>query len=437
MPFFDQDLLVRRGRLVDPANQIDAEMDVLIEGGNVSQVGEDLDASGNVPVLDAAGLVVTPGFIDVHVHLREPGFEHKETIASGTAAAAAGGISAVAAMPNTDPPPDRVARLEETLARIRSTATVRVYPVACITRGRAGKELAPLEELARCGAVAFSDDGDPVEDAELMRQALEIARRLDRPVFPHEEVKRLTAGGCMHAGEISSRLQVEGMPAAGEEEMIARDIQLVRQTGGPLHIAHVSTGGAVDLARQAKAEGLPVTCEVLPHHFVLTDAEVAGQGAAAKMSPPLRSARDVEALRAGLEDGAIDVIASDHAPHAEAEKQLPLVQAPFGIVGLETAIGLTLTYLVEPGVLDLPAAVEKWTWAPARALRLPGGRLSPGDPGDITIIDAEKEWTVDPAAFRSKSRNTPFAGYRLKGKAVATIVGGVVVFCEEEDRRQA
>ena len=429
MPSHQHNLLVRNGRLIDPANQTDTTADVLIQAGNVARIGEGLSAPDDTPVLEARGLVVTPGFIDVHVHLREPGFEHKETIASGTAAAAAGGICAVAAMPNTNPPPDCVEHLQDILRRARS-ALVRVYPIGCLSVGRAGGQLAPLEALARAGAVAFSDDGDPIEDADLMRQALELAQRLERPISPHEEVKNLTAGGCMHEGEVSARLGVKGMPAAAEDEMIARDIHLVRQTGGPLHIAHISTAGAVDLVRQAKTAGLPLTCEALPHHFILTDAEVARQGTAAKMSPPLRSATDVQAILAGLKDGTIDLIATDHAPHTEAEKQRSLDQAPFGIVGLETAVGLTLTYLVEPGVLSLSALIEKWTWAPARVFRLPGGRLSPGDLGDITVIDLHREWTVDASRFRSRSRNTPFDSYRLKGKAVATIVGGEVVYSE-------
>jgi len=422
-------LLVCNGHLIDPANNVNAALDVLIEGGLISQVGRDLTPPESTPVLDATGLIVAPGFIDVHVHLREPGFAHKETIATGTAAAAAGGICAVAAMPNTDPPPDTAAHLAE-MQRCAQHSAVRFYPIACITTGRAGTELAPMEELAAAGAVAFSDDGDPVEDTDLMRRALEIARHLDRPVFPHEEVKRLTEGGCMHEGAVSARLGVKGMPAAGEEEMIARDIDLVRQTGGPLHIAHISTAGAVDLVRQAKKEGLPVTCEVLPHHFVLTDEEVERQGSAAKMSPPLRSAADVEAMHAALADNTIEVISTDHAPHTAAEKQLPLEQAPFGIVGLETAIGLTLTYLVEPGIVDLRTAIEKWTWQPARILRLPGGKLSPGDLGDLTLIDPEIKWTVEAQRLRSKSKNTPFDGYHLKGKAVATVVGGQVVHSE-------
>jgi dihydroorotase len=427
---FHYDLLIRGGRLVDPARGIDAVLDLLIQNGRVARVESGLEAPRGVPLLDAAGLVVAPGFIDIHVHLREPGFEHKETLATGTAAAAAGGICAVACMPNTAPPPDSVDHLLDLLARIRTSAAVRVYPVACITRNRQGKELAPLAELAAAGAVAFSDDGDPVEDRDLMCRALEIAREVDRPLAPHEEVKALTEGGCMHAGEVSARLGVRGMPAAGEEEMVARDIELARQTGGPLHVAHISTAGALERTRRARAEGLPVSCEVAPHYFTLTDEEVARQGTDAKMSPPLRTAADIQAMRDGLRDGSIDAIATDHAPHAPEEKARPLEEAPFGIIGLETAVGLTLTYLVEPGILDLSTAVEKWSWAPARAFRLPGGRLAPGDPGDATLIDPDREWIVAPEQFRSKSRNTPFAGYRLRGKAVATVVGGQIVYSE-------
>ena len=422
-------LLIRGGHLIDPASRTNAPADLLIEKGQVRRVGRNLSIPHGIPVLEATGLIVAPGFIDAHVHLREPGFEHKETIASGTAAAAAGGICAVAAMPNTNPPPDTAQRVEEARRRALG-APVRVYPIGCITAGRQGKSLAPLAELARAGAVAFSDDGDPVEDDGLMRQALELGRQLGIPLFPHEEVKALTAGGHLHEGQVSARLGLKGMPAAGEEVLIARDIELVRQTGGPLHIAHISTAGTVELVRQAKAEGLPVTCEVLTHHFILTDEEVARQGTQAKMAPPLRSASDVQAMLRGLAEGIIDSIATDHAPHSAEEKSRPLEQAPFGIVGLETAVGLTLTYLVHTGVLDLFQAIAKWTWAPARILRLPGGHLSPGGLGDVTIIDLNKEWTVDATRFRSKSHNTPFNGCHLKGKAVATVVGGKVVYSE-------
>lgn len=423
------DLILRGGRILDPAREVDAVGDLVIAGGLVSSRH---DCQTAAEILDVRGLIVCPGFIDSHVHLREPGFEHKETIASGTTAAAAGGFTAVAAMPNTRPPPDSVERLRDLARRASGEARVRVHPIGCITMGRAGRELAPLEQLAGAGAVAFSDDGDPVEDEALMRSALEKSRRIGRPLFPHEEVRSMTAGGCMHEGGVSRRLGVRGMPAAAEEEMIRRDIDLVRQTGGHLHIAHISTAGTVQMVRAAKAEGLPVTCEALPHHFVLTDEEVVRQGPLAKMAPPLRSAGDVAAIRAGLADGTIDTVATDHAPHTVEEKSCALSEAAFGIVGLETAIGLSITALVETGLLDMPSLVERWSAAPARILGLPGGRLAEGDPGDVTVIDPRRRWTVDPGTFRSRSRNTPFAGVELVGRAVATVVGGRVVYRAEE-----
>ena len=422
------DILVRRGRVIDPANRRDEVADVLVRSGKVVQVGPDIPNADGTREIDAGGLVVTPGLIDVHVHLREPGYEHKETIASGSRAAAAGGFTAVVAMPNTNPPLDTPDRLQDFHRRVDATSRVRAYPIACITEGRAGQKLAPLELLAAAGAVAFSDDGDPVEDEEIMRAALSAAAQLDKPIFPHEEVKQLTAGGCMHEGEVSARLGVKGMPAAAEEGMIARDIRLVRDTGGPLHVAHISTAGSVELVRAAKAEGLPVTCEVLPHHFILTDEEVACQGTAAKMSPPLRTRADVEAMIAGLADGTIDLISTDHAPHTAVEKRQSLEQAPFGIVGLETAVGLTLTYLVTTGVLDLASAIDKWTWSAARTMRLPGGRLNSGDPGDLTILDPDESWQVDAESFQSNSKNTPFHRLQLTGRAVASVVGGEMVF---------
>lgn len=430
-----ESVVIRNGRVIDPGNGYDAVGDVWIENGLVRAVGAGLPAPEGTPSLDAGGLLVTPGWIDSHVHFREPGFEAKETIASGSAAAAAGGFTAVATMPNTDPPPDSAAALADLRARAAG-ACVRIYPIACITAVRAGKGLAPLEDLAAAGAVAFSDDGDPVAEADLMEAALAISRRTGVPLFPHEEVRELTAGGCMHEGAVSRRLGVRGMPSAGEEEMIARDIRLVERCGGHLHVAHISTSGSVSLVRAARRKGLAVTCEVLPHHFILTDEAVAEQGPAAKMSPPLRAKTDVEAMLAGLADGTIDTIATDHAPHTAAEKRLPLTAAPFGIVGLETAVGLTFTYLVEAGILGPAQAVAKWTAEPARILRLPGGRLDIGAPGDVTIIDPAGRWTVRPDRFRSKSRNTPFAGFRLTGKAVATIVGGRVVYDGTSEREE-
>ncbi len=425
-------LLLTGGRVIDPANAVDRVADVLLVDGRVQQVGTDLVAPADCETLHLEGLVVTPGFIDSHVHLREPGFEQKETIVTGTAAAAAGGFTAIAAMPNTNPPPDAAEHVVDVLRRAARDACVRVYVIGCITEGRRGQRLAPLEELAAAGAIAFSDDGDPVEDEGLMRRALEISCRLGRPLFPHEEFRRITDGGCMHDGEVARRLGVRGMPPAAEDEMIARDIELVRQTGGALHIAHISTAGTVDLVRAAKAEGLPVTCEVLPHHFLMTDADVERHGTAAKMAPPLRTSVDVEAMKAGLADGTIDTIATDHAPHTAQEKAQSLAAAPFGIVGLETAVGLSITALVETGRLDLPTLVEKWTSAPARILGLPGGRLGPGDVADVTILDPKRRWMVEPAKFHSKSANTPFGGTELTGRAVITIVGGRLVYRDED-----
>ena len=428
-------VVIRNGRLLDPGNGIDAVADVWIEDGAMRAVGAGLQTPEGTPSLDASDMLVTPGWIDSHVHFREPGFEAKETLASGSAAAAAGGFTSVATMPNTEPPPDSAAALADLRAR-SAGACVRIYPIACVTAGRAGKRLAPLADLAASGAVAFSDDGDPVADAGLMEAALAVSRQTGVPLFPHEEVKELTAGGCMHEGAVSRRLGVQGMPSAGEEEMIARDIGLVERCGGYLHVAHISTSGSASLIQEAKGRGLAVTCEVLPHHFALTNEAVADQGTAAKMSPPLRGKSDVEAMLAGLRDGTIDTIATDHAPHSTAEKQLPLTEAPFGIVGLETAVGLTFTYLVETGVLGLAQAIVKWTTEPARILRLPGGRLDIGAPGDVTVIDPVRRWTVKPEHFRSKSCNTPFAGCRLTGKAVATIVGGRVVHNEISERKE-
>lgn len=424
-------LFIKGGHVVDPANRQDGPAHVLIEDGAIRAVGAQLEPRPGIPVMEADGLIVTPGFIDAHVHLREPGAEHKETVLTGTQSAAAGGFTAVAAMPNTDPPPDSGPRVAAFLNHAASVARVRVYAIGCITKGREGRVLAPLKELAEAGAIAFSDDGDPIEDADLMRSALQSAAQLQRPLFPHEEVRALTRGGCMHEGDSSRRLSVRGMPAAGEEEMVARDIDLVRETWAPLHLAHISTAGTADLVRRAKEDGLPVTSEVVTHHFVLTDRAVESLGAQAKMAPPLRGRVDVEAMLKGLADGTIDTIGTDHAPHTAAEKDLGLEHAPFGVVGLETAIGLTFTHLIKTGVLGLREAIAKWTSEPARILRLDGGVLSAGSPGDVTVIDPELEWTVEPEQFHSKSRNTPFAGHRLTGRAVATVVGGEVVYAAD------
>lgn len=421
------DILIKGGRVLDPSRGFDQTADVLIADGRIARIERGIAASAEV--LDASGRVVVPGLIDIHVHLREPGQGHKETIRTGCRSAAAGGFTSLVCMPNTAPPLDSPELLQSVIDRGRG-ADARVYPVACITVGQKGETLADLAGLRRAGAVAFSDDGFPVGSEDLMRKALEGSARLGCPIAPHEEVKALTAGGHMHDGEVSRGLGIKGMPAEGEAGMIERDLRLLEQVGGRLHVLHVSVARAVGLIRDAKRRGLPVTAEACPHHFVLTDEAVRAHGTLAKMSPPLRSAEDVEAVRAGLADGTLDAIATDHAPHAADEKALPFDRAPFGIVGLETALGLTLTHLVAPGILSLSGAIARLTCIPARIVGIRGGTLQAGDIADVAVIDPDLEWTVEPGQFRSKSRNTPFAGRRLKGKAVATLLGGQMTYRE-------
>ncbi len=420
-------ILIRGGRVLDPSRGFDETADVLIVDGRIARVERGIPASAEV--LDASGKVVVPGLIDIHVHLREPGQAHKETIQTGCRSAAAGGFTSVVCMPNTAPPLDSPELLQGVLDSGRR-ADARVYPVACITVGQKGEALADLPALRRAGAVAFSDDGFPVGSEDLMRRALEQSARLGCPIAPHEEVKALTAGGHMHDGEVSRALGIPGMPAEGEAGMIERDLRLLEQVGGRLHVLHVSVARAVDLIRDAKRRGLPVTAEACPHHFVLTDEAVRAHGTLAKMSPPLRSAADVEAVMAGLVDGTLDAIATDHAPHAADEKALPFDRAPFGIVGLETALGLTLTHLVTPGILSLSGAISRLTCIPARIMGIPGGTLQAGDVADVAVIDPDLAWTVEPGQFQSKSRNTPFAGWPLRGKAVATLLGGRITYRE-------
>jgi dihydroorotase len=428
-------LAVRGGRVIDPANDVDTVADVLIADGRIANVGPiaGKDASETI---DASGLVVCPGFVDIHTHLREPGFEHKETIASGTLAAARGGFTTVCAMPNTEPPIDSAGMVEFVLRTAQTNGAVRVLPVACVTRGRAGRELADLAELAQAGAVAFSDDGAPVADPHLMRRALEYAGMLGLPVIDHCEDASLAAGGVMHEGWVSTRLGLRGAPSAAEETMVARDIALAEATGCHVHIAHVSTAGSVAIIRQAKASGVPVTAEVTPHHLTLTHEAIIGSGEApgglaydtnGKVNPPLRTPSDIATCVEGLRDGTIDCIATDHAPHAIQDKLCEFDAAAFGISGLETALGLALT--------DLPIedAVRALTTGPVRALGLDRpieglGTLSSGSPGDVTIIDPKAEWTVEPEFFASKGRNTPLEGRRLKGRVVATIHGGNIAF---------
>lgn len=420
--------LIRGGRVVDPSQTMDAVLDVYLRDGRVAELGERLPAYDGAEEVDASGLVVVPGLIDVHVHLREPGFEHKETISSGARAAAAGGFTAVVAMPNTDPPIDSPATVGFVVAEGMRAGGARVFPSGCITVGQAGEQLTEFGELVHAGAVCVTDDGRPVMNAAVMRLALEYALTFDLPVAVHEEDLHLSRGGSMNEGITASRLGLTGVPNAAEDVMIARDLMLAELTGGRLHVQHVSTRLGVEMIRAARARGVRVSAEATPHHFTLTDEAVASYRTDAKMNPPLRSEADRQAVRAGVADGTLDVIATDHAPHHYDEKEQAFEDAPNGIVGLETSLGLAYTELVETGLIDLPTLVERMSCAPARALSLPGGTLRRGAPADVTLLDLRAEWTVDPASFLSLSRNTPFGGRVLRGRAVRTVVGGRTVW---------
>ncbi|HBL15578.1 MAG TPA: dihydroorotase [Elusimicrobia bacterium] len=420
-------LLIRQGRVVDPASRIDGVQDVLVVDGRIGTVGPGLRAPQGTQVIDAAGKVVCPGFIDIHVHLREPGFEYKETVASGTRAAAAGGFTAVACMANTVPVNDNRAVTDYILAKARVEGVVRVYAIGAVTRGLRGEQLAEMAEQAEAGCVAFSDDGRCVMNAALYRRAMEYALPFGTPLISHAEDCHLAHGGVMHEGFVSTDLGLTGQPAAAEDVMVARDIVLAELTGAHVHIAHLSTAGAVRLVRDGKARGVRVTAEVTPHHLLLTDEAVRDYDPNTKMQPPLRSNRDVEAVLEGLLDGTIDCVATDHAPHALSEKEGEFAEAASGVVGLETAVPLLLDRLVRPGRLDLSTFVARMSSGPARVLGLPGGSLAPGAAADITILDLERPFTVDPAAFHSRSRNTPFRGVTGTGAPIMTIVGGTVV----------
>ncbi|MCD5406717.1 MAG: dihydroorotase [Desulfotomaculum sp.] len=422
-------LLIKGGEVVAVDRLTVEKADVLVVDGLIAAIGKNLPVEG-AEVIAANGQLVCPGLIDIHVHLREPCFEAKETIATGTAAAARGGFTAVACMPNTNSVNDNVSVVNFILAQAATAGLARVYPIGAITKSSKGKEITEMADLKAAGAVAVSDDGLPVTSAGVMRRAMQYAGMLDLPVIPHCEDHSLVANGVMHEGYYSTVLGLEGIPAAAEEVMIARDIILAETTGCKLHIAHISTAGAVELVRRAKERGLDVTCEVTPHHFTLTDQAVVGYHTATKVNPPLRSESDVAAIKQGLADGTINVIATDHAPHTLEEKAVAYQDAPFGLVGLETAVGLVFTELVATGVLTVVQAITKLSTNPAKVLGVPGGRLAVGEIADITIIDPLLETKVDPKKFASKGKNTPFSGRMLQGLPTITIVGGKVVYGE-------
>jgi len=416
-------VLIKNGQVIDPANKVDEKLDILLSDGKIARLGK----PGSIPaegaqVVEASGRLVVPGLIDMHVHLREPGFEYKETIKTGTAAAKAGGFTSVCSMPNTNPVNDSRSVTEFILSEAND-ALARVFPIGAITKGSKGEELAEMAELHAAGCVAISDDGRPVMNAAIMRRAMEYSKIFDIPVISHCEECTLSDQGAMNEGFVSTELGLRGIPAAAEEVMVSRDIALAGLTGCRVHIAHVSTGGSVRMVREAKARGVKVTAETCPHYFTLTEEAVRGYNTLAKMNPPLRTADDVAAIKQGLKDGTIDVIATDHAPHAMDEKSVEFDHAPFGIVGLETAVGLVFK-LVHEGVLSMSEAVRKLSFNPASILKINKGTLSVGADADITIIDPNVEWTVDSSQFKSKSRNTPFEGWKLKGRAMQTIVGG-------------
>jgi dihydroorotase len=424
-------LLIRAGRVIDPANGVDGIRDLLLQDGKVARLDKGIRAPNGTPVVDAAGKIVCPGFIDLHVHLREPGFEYKETVATGTKAAAAGGFTAICAMADTFPVNDNRAVTDYILAKARTEGSTWVYPIGAVTRSLRGKELAELGELAEAGCVAFSDDGNPIMNAALLRRAMEYGLPFGIPIVSHAEDSDLAGDGVMGEGVVSTELGLKGIPAAAEEVLVARDLLLSELTGAPLHIAHLSTAGAVRLVRDAKARGIRVTADVTPHHLLLSEEAVRSFDPNTKTTPPLRTKRDTEALLEALADGTIDAIATDHTPHALVEKEGEFDRAASGIVGLETAAPLLLDRLVRPGLLDLTTLVARLTVGPARALNLPGGTLSSGAAADITILDPERELTVDPNRFHSKGRNSPFGGWKATGVPWMTVVGGRIVMQEQ------
>lgn len=426
----DVKLLIQKGRLVDPVGGIGGIMDILIEDGKLAVIGSDL-RDQDAQVIDARGLTVCAGLVDMHVHLREPGLEYKEDISTGTAAAARGGITSVACMPNTKPAVDSPEQVRYVLRRAAESCGVRVWPIGAVTVGEKGETLTDGQALKEAGAVALSDDGMPIQNANLMRDALIRAKRLGLTILSHCEDADMVRNYAVNEGRVSRALNLPGRPAIAEELMVMRDAMLSEETGAAVHICHISTAGSVDIVRQFKKKGVHITCETCPQYFTLTEDEVLTQGTMARVNPPLRTRQDVEAIIAGLKDGTIDAIATDHAPHSAQEKAKPLAEAPSGMVGLETSLGATLTALYHTGEMDLSDILKKMTFNPACILGIPKGRLSLGGEADFTIFDPNETWTVDPEQFASKGRNTPFAGRELTGKVKYTIVGGKIVY---EDR---
>jgi len=421
-------LLIKNGRVIDPSSRTDETLDILIENGKIKAISPRIDLK-EAEIIDASRLVVAPGFIDMHVHLREPGEEYKEDIATGSLAAAKGGFTSICCMPNTRPPNDNSGITEYIITEAKKRAVVNVYPVAAITRGLAGEELTDMADLSQAGAIAFSDDGQPVANSLVMRRALEYSLLLDKLIIDHCEDKNLSAGGVMHEGEISLRLGLSGMPAAAEEIMIARDIILAQLTRARLHIAHISTKGGIELVRSAKKKGIPVTAEVTPHHLILSDDSLVNYDPNFKVNPPLRSAEHRQALLEGLKDGTIDIIATDHAPHTPEEKDVEFDLAPFGLIGLETAVSLMLDRFVHKNIISLERLIDLMSCRPARLLGLKNkGRIALGADADLTILNLRQEVVVDVQRFASKSRNCPFHGWKLKGAVALTIVGGRIVY---------
>ena len=423
--------LIKNGRVIDPANQLDGSFDILINNGKIEAIEPQGKISGSklkdVPVIDAKNCVVAPGFCDMHVHFREPGHEYKETIETGSASAAAGGFSTVAVMPNTSPVNDNRSITELIFSQAKKTNLVNVLPIGAITKGLKGESLSDMGELKEAGCIGYSDDGRPVMDSELMRRAFEYSRMFGLPCIQHSEILDLTQGGCMNEGIISTELGLKGMPVEAEDIMVFRDICLLRKTGGRLHVAHISSGGAVELVRQAKAKGLPVTCEVAPHHFTLTEEACRNYDTNAKMSPPLRTHEDLELIKEGLRDGTIDIIATDHAPHDLADKQMEFSKACFGIVGLETALPLTLK-MVDEKVITLQKAVDLLTHQPCRLFNLDKGSLGVGRDADIVIFNPKTQYTIEPEKFKSRSKNSPYKGWKVRGKVLHTLVAGKTVY---------